>query len=250
MFKGTCLLSVLIMGLLFMSCSSRKQIQYFSDIDTQARETVAPVTPVVQVNDLLSITISSSTPELAAAYNIVNPDKAELGYLVAADGTITLPVLGTHKVAGLTFAELDQFLRSKLITGGHLADPVVIVRRLNAKFTVLGEVTKPGTYSFTEQNITLLQALGYAGDLTIYGKRSDILIIREENGLRTYTTVDLTSRATLTSNSLIIKPNDVIYVNPNDTRVKSAGYIGGFTTLMTTISVALSTVVTILVLSK
>ncbi|HLN94788.1 MAG TPA: polysaccharide biosynthesis/export family protein [Flavobacterium sp.] len=238
------------MGLLFMSCSSRKQIQYFSDIDTQARETVAPVTPVVQVNDLLSITISSSTPELAAAYNIVNPDKAELGYLVAADGTITLPVLGTHKVAGLTFAELDQFLRSKLITGGHLADPVVIVRRLNAKFTVLGEVTKPGTYSFTEQNITLLQALGYAGDLTIYGKRSDILIIREENGLRTYTTVDLTSRATLTSNSLIIKPNDVIYVNPNDTRVKSAGYIGGFTTLMTTISVALSTVVTILVLSK
>ncbi len=238
------------MGLLFTSCSSRKQIQYFSDIDTQARETVAPVTPTVQVNDLLSITISSSTPELAAAYNIVNPDKAELGYLVAADGTITLPVLGAQKVAGLTFSDLDQLLRSKLINGGHLADPVVIIRRLNAKFTVLGEVTKPGTYSFTEQNITLLQALGYAGDLTIYGKRSDILIIREENGVRTYTTVDLTSRATLASNSLIIKPNDVIYVNPNDTRVKSAGYIGGFTTLMTTISVALSTVVTILVLSK
>lgn len=250
MFKGTCLLYVVVMGVLFMSCSSRKQIQYFGDIDTNAHEIVQPVTPVIQVNDLLSITISSSTPDLAAAYNIVNPDKGELGYLVGPEGTITLPVLGEMKVAGLSFADLDQLVRSKLINGGHLADPVVIIRRLNAKFTVLGEVTKPGTYSFTEQNITLLQALGYAGDMTIYGRRNDVLVIREENGVRTFTTVDLTSKSSLASNSLIIKPNDVIYVNPNDTRVKNAGYIGGFTTLMTTISVALSTVVTILVLSK
>jgi polysaccharide export outer membrane protein len=121
---------------------------------------------------------------------------------------------------------------------------------MNAKFTVLGEVNKPGTYTFNEENISVLQALGYAGDLTINGVRNDILIIREENNVKTYAKIDLTSKDWFNSPYYYIKPNDVVYVNPNGAKVKSAGYIGSLGNFLTIVSIGVSTVLTILVLSK
>ena len=106
---------------------------------------------------------------------------------------INFPVLGTISTLNLTTQDLAEFIKTELVERGHLTDPNVIVRLLNAKVTILGEVKAPGTYNFTEQNITLMQALGYAGDLTINGKRDDILITREVNGVRQVTHIDLTS---------------------------------------------------------
>ena len=111
---------------------------------------------------------------------------------------------------------------------------------LNAKITILGEVNAPGTYNFTEQNITILQALGYAGDLTINGKRDDIIITRDVNGVRKISHIDLTSTDFMNSEFYFVKPNDNIIVNQNNPRVKESGFIGNIGTVLTIASLALS----------
>lgn len=208
----------------------------------------------IQPNDILSVIISSSTSELAAIYNLnqdQNQNSASFpGYLVNYEGKITLPILGKIAVNGLSLEALEDLVRKKLIEGKHLADPIVTARLMNAKFTVLGEVEKPGTYTFSEQNISVLQALGYAGDLTINGKRQNLLLIREENGAKTYITIDMTSKNWFGSPYYYIKPNDVIYVNPNGPKVKSAGYIGNLTTFISAISLTVSMALTIILLTK
>ena len=119
------------------------------------------------------------------------------------------------------------------------------MRLINAKVTVLGEVNQPGTYNFTEQNITLLQAIGYAGDLTINGQREDIIVMRDEEGIRQITHIDLTTSDWLDSPYNFIKPNDVIVVNPNNPKVKSAGFVGNVGTLISVVSILFSTIVLI-----
>ena len=175
---------------------------------------------------------------------------ATIGYLVNTDGMITMPILGKIKAQNLTLIELENFLVKKLKDENHLSDPIVTARILNAKFTILGEVNKPGTYNFNEENISILQALGYAGDLTINGKRNNVLIIREENNIKTYATLDLTSKKWFDSPYYYIKPNDVIYVNPNGSKVKTAGYIGSLGTFISVAAFGISTILTIIVLSK
>ena len=134
------------------------------------------------------------------------------GYLVDSKNIINFPVLGPISTLNLTIQDLAEFIKKELIERGHLTDPNVIVRLLNAKVTILGEVNAPGTYNFTEQNITLMQALGYAGDLTINGKRDEYLITREVNGERQVTHIDLTSAEFMKSPYYFVKPNDVIIV--------------------------------------
>ncbi len=235
--------------LIMNSCATKKEILYFSDVDINQHDQIIFSEGKIQVNDILSIVVSSSTPELAMMYN-TNQDPtsaAGTGYLVTLDGTITMPILGKIAVQDLTILALENSLVKKLIDGNHLSNPIVTVRLINAKFTLLGEVKNPGTYTFNEQNISLLQALGYAGDLTIHGKRQNVLIIREENNKKTYMTIDLTSKKWFDSPYYYIKPNDVIYVNPNNAKVTSSGYISSFGNLLAIISIALSTV---LVLTK
>lgn len=242
------ILSLLLGFLIITSCSSKKDLLYFSDINLNAQDKTVFSEGKIQVNDILNIVISSSSPDLASMYNINQPTSSTFnGYLVTSEGTITLPILGKIKVQELTLLELENLLVKKLIEGNHLANPIVTVRLTNAKFTILGEVNNPGTYTFNEQNISILQALGYAGDLTIHGKRQDVLIIREENNKKIYMSIDLTSKKWFDSPFYYIKPNDVIYVNPNGAKVKSAGYIGSITGLLGLISIAFST---ILVLTK
>jgi len=248
--KKNNLFCLFLMMLILSSCSSKKDILYFNDINTNEQDKVIFSASKIQVNDILSIIISSSSPELASIYNQNQTTTTTLGYLVNTEGSITMPLLGKIKAKDLTLIDLENFLVKKLKDENHLSDPIVTVRLLNAKFSILGEVNKPGTYNFSEENISLLQALGYAGDLTISGKRANVLIIREENNVKTYATIDLTSKKWFDSPYYYIKPNDVIYVNPNGAKVKSAGYIGSLGTFMSVVSVGLSTVLTILVLSK
>ena len=228
--------------LLTMSaCSSKKDLIYFSDINLNEQDEIVFLPGKIKVNDILSIVVSSSSPELAMVYNANQNTSTFTGYLVTVDGTIILPILGKIKVQDLTLLELENELVKRLIEGNHLSNPIVTVRLTNAKFTVLGEVRNPGTYTFNEQNISILQALGYAGDLTIHGKRQDLLIIREENNKKTYKTIDLTSKKWFNSPYYYIKPNDVIYVNPNKAKVTSSGYIGSFGNLLAVFSIAIST---------
>jgi polysaccharide export outer membrane protein len=239
----------LLVLIVFASCSTKKDILYFNTIDANQQDKVVFSPGKIQPNDILNVIVTSSSLELAAAYNL-NQTPTFTGYLVTTEGTITLPVLGKIQVQNLTLGELENFLTTKLKDDKHLTNPIVTVRLMNAKFTVLGEVNKPGTYTFNEENISVLQALGYAGDLTINGVRNDILIIREENNVKTYAKIDLTSKDWFNSPYYYIKPNDVVYVNPNGAKVKSAGYIGSLGNFLTIVSIGVSTVLTILVLSK
>jgi polysaccharide export outer membrane protein len=148
--------------------------------------------------------------------------------------------LGIQKLAGLTLEQAENQIQKALVSQGFLKNPVVVCRLLNAKFTVLGEVRSPGTYIYYENNLTLLQALGLAGDLTINGVRKKVTIIRTENGVQTYGSVDLTKSDWFTSPYYFVKPNDVIIIDPNSARVKSAGVIGNAGSVISIISVLLS----------
>lgn len=236
---------VLILWLnLFTSCASKKDIIYFSDINLKEQNEILLLEGKIQINDILSIIVTSNSPDLASIYNSNLPTSStNNGYLVTTEGTITLPILGKIKVKNLTLVEIENLLVQTLITGNHLSSPTVTVRLLNAKFTILGEIKNPGTYNFNEQNINILQALGYAGDLTINGKRQDVLIIREENNRRTYANIDLTSKNSFSSPYYYIKPNDVIYVNPNGPKVTSSGYLPNLNNLLAIISISITSII-------
>jgi len=240
--------------LVLSSCTSKKEVIYFNDINPDNHDKNVFSEIQIQSNDILSIVISSSASDLALMYNLNQDQKQNTitfpGYFVNLEGKITLPILGKLFVKGLTISELEELVVKKLIEGKHLDQPVVTVRLMNAKFTVLGEVNRPGTYNYSEQNISILQALGYAGDLTINGKRENVLLIRQENNAKTYITIDMTSKNWFSSPYFYIKPNDVIYINPNGPKIKSAGYIGNLGTFISVISVSLSLALTIILLSK
>lgn len=249
-----CIVLVLLLSL--PSCVYKKNILYFQDaIDLNLQKVERPQL-YIQPNDILSIAISALVPETAVAYNkkwasegsstqpVNNLEILKLqGYLVANDGTIQLPVLGTVQTENKTIQDLEQEITRKLENGKHLVEPSVDIRLLNAKVTVLGEVKRPGTYNFTEQTLSIPQALGFAGDLTINGKRKDIVLIREVQGERKVYPIDLTQTDWINQETYYIQPNDVLVINPNQAKVKSAGYLGNVSSLIGVISLVITTTV-------
>ncbi|KIA96292.1 ligand-binding protein [Flavobacterium sp. KMS] len=238
--------------LLLQSCASKKDILYFQDSTEYISSRIEYTGSLIQPNDILSITVGAKVPETVIPYNIQqlgtnsmsNIETMKLqGYLVSPQGTIVFPVLGEIPVVNKSTSELEQELKNVLEIGGHLLSPTVSIRLLNAKVTVLGEVNKPGTYSFTEQYLTLPQALGYAGDLTINGKRKDIILIRESLGIRTIKHLDLTTTDWMNNPDYTIRQNDVLVINPNNSKVKTSGYIGNAATILTIASLVLSSVI-------
>jgi polysaccharide export outer membrane protein len=202
----------------------------------------------IQPNDILKILVGSIMPEAAMPYNrlgdrtgIVNSlDILKLeGYVVSNEQTIRFPILGVISVAGKTMQQLAAELKKQLQDGGHLVNPTVDVRLLNSKFTVLGEVMRPGTFTYTDTNLSLLQALGMAGDLTLNAQRDDMLLIREVDGKRKISHINLMEADYLSSDSYQIRPNDVIVVNPNTRAVNLSGLID-IRTMLTIASLALS----------
>jgi polysaccharide export outer membrane protein len=238
-------------GLLIQSCATKKDILYFSDIESNLGAFVREE-PLVQVNDILNISVSTPTPEASIPYNNSSMrgnqgNSVQLlalqGNLVSIGGNIEFPVLGTIEVANKSLRQIEQELKSKLEQGGHLINPIVTVRVINAKVTVLGEVRSPGTYTFTEQFLSVPQALGLAGDLTITGDRREILLIRESEGKRTIKKINLTESAWMNDPELQIRQNDVLVVNPNTQKIKTAGLIGNVGALSSVFSILLSTII-------
>ncbi|MDH7911503.1 polysaccharide biosynthesis/export family protein [Winogradskyella sp. SYSU M77433] len=247
------ILIVFFVGMCF-SCATKKEILYLQDVDSRVNDEINYTNAKIQPNDVLRIDVSALIPESAKPYNKANNGNSGgnsiqlmqlQGYLVSEDLTINFPVLGRLSVGNKTTQEFALYLRNLLEEGGHLKEPSVDVRLINAKVTVLGEVNQPGTYNFTEQNITLLQALGYAGDLTINGKREDVIIMRDMQGVRKVTHINLTTSDWLNGPYNFIKPNDIIVVNPNSPKVKSAGFIGNVGTLLSVVSILFSTIILI-----
>lgn len=244
-------LGACIIVLIIQSCSSKKNILYVQDANASMVSQISYPNLYIQPNDILKVTIGATVPEAAIPYNktetiatVSNIDVLKLnGYLVSEDYTIKLPIMGQVSVKQKTPEQLEMVIKNMLLLEHHLENPIVEVRILNSKVTVLGEVNRPGTYGFSEKSITLFQALGYAGDLTINGKRKGVLIIREDQGERRITSVDLTSGELLKNSYYIVKPNDVIYVKPNMAKVKSAGYIGNFGTVLSVTSIVISAIV-------
>ena len=236
------------------SCVSKKELLYLQDIQALNNSKVLSSKNSLQENDILKIDVTSLEIEASIPYNKVSLENnfgnslqlLQLnGYLVSTNKTINFPVLGEISVAEKTSQDLEKYLMNLLEVGGHLINPRVTVRLLNSKVTILGEVRNPGTFTFTEKNISLLQALGLAGDLTIDGNRKNIIVIRESNGQRTTTNIDLTSASWLSSPYQNIQPNDVIIVNPNSKKVTSAGLIGNISTVLSIASILLSTIILI-----
>lgn len=239
--------------LIFQSCASKKDILYLNLPSGTEESDFSWTELYIQPNDILSVKVTADNPELAISYNLTSQQSNQgqanallmQGYLVSNEGTINLPVVGSLKVAGLTINEAEKFIQKNLIDKKLLNNPIVICRLVNAKFTVLGEVKAPGTYTFYENNLTLLQALGLAGDLTINGVRKSITIIRTEKGKQIYATIDLTKNDWFKSPYYFVKPNDVILVDPNIAKVKSSGIIGNPGNLISVISVLLSSIILI-----
>ncbi|GAA4244220.1 MULTISPECIES: polysaccharide biosynthesis/export family protein [Winogradskyella] len=244
-FKTLGLISLFILA----SCAPKKDILYLQDIEAKRGSSVPYQSVNIQPNDILKITIGSLEPLAALPYNksvsqgapSTNIELMQLdGYVVSLNQTINLPVLGEISTKNKTTQQLEIFISDKLVSEGHLSDARVNVRLINAKVTILGEVNQPGTINYTDQNMTLIQALGYAGDLTINGKRDDILLTREVDGVRKVTHIDLTSSEFMDSEFYFVKPNDFIVVNPNNPRVKNAGFVKDISTVLTIASLALS----------
>lgn len=234
-FKG--LYAIIIVALLTLSgCSAVKDIAYFQNkVIDQPEKIDKHAGIVIQPKDMLSIVVSSRNPELVAMFNLpmvtymAGSESGEagsgqrlLGYVVDNDGYIDFPVLGPIKVSGLTRWELSELIKNKLIRDGLLTDAVVTVQFMNFKVSVLGEVQAPGTYNIEGDKVTVLQALSLAGDLTIYGLRENVTVIRERNGERTFYEVNLCDVDMFKSPAYYLQQNDIIYVEPNEEKARTS----------------------------
>ncbi|MDO9137013.1 MAG: polysaccharide biosynthesis/export family protein, partial [Lutibacter sp.] len=164
-------------------------------------------------------------------------------YLVNSDGDINFPVLGKIKVEGFTIKEITSHLTEALAV--YIKNPIVNIRLTNFKVTVLGEVQKPGTYPVPNERISILEAIGLAGDLTIQGKRKNMVLIREQNGKRTFIDIDLTNKEILNSPYFYLAQNDVLIVEPNKTKINSSAVGPNIGVIFASISTLISIIVLI-----
>lgn len=234
-----------------VACSSAKRMGYFQDVpDSLTSKAVAQAvykSPTVQVDDILQITVQTLDPGATMAINqpnsaswplagsgaasgasggstgaaaAPNTGSAVSGFLVDHDGNIELPLVGKVQVKDKTTDEVRELVRQK--AAQFYKDPVVNVRLANFKITVLGEVNRPSTYIMPSEKVTLLDALGMAGDMTIYGRRENVMVIREENGQKQFARFDLNNSNLFTSPFYYLKQGDVVYVEPNKQKVNGS----------------------------
>ncbi|HYE53879.1 MAG TPA: polysaccharide biosynthesis/export family protein [Chitinophagaceae bacterium] len=219
--------------LMLASCSNSRKIAYFNNQQDTTLASVTVPEAIIQKNDLLGITVSSLNPQASAIFNTsqvsYNTTSTEAGtvmqptgYLVDQQGRIQFPVLGDLKASGLTANQLSQEIKRVLIQRKLLVDPIVNIRFLNFKVTVLGEVAHPTVINVPNEKITLLEALGLAGDLTIYGRRDNVMLIREQEGKKTIRRLNLNSSDLFSSPYYHLQSNDVVYVEPNKAKISSA----------------------------
>lgn len=225
-FRPAALLILLFsIAILSESCITRKDISYFQDIEDTL--TVQSITKdfeaVIQSGDIISVHVSSLSKEASSFFNVIGErtdEQVANTYLVDAIGAIEMPLIGSVVIAGKTSQEAKLLIKDKL--NKYLVDPTVNLRIKNFKVTVLGEVANPGVYNIPNEKITLIEALGLAGDMTIFARRVNVLVIRESKTEREFVKLDLTSKEFFESDYYYLHSNDIVYVEPGKGKFASA----------------------------
>ena len=211
------------------SCGSSKDIVYFQGVDSKydSSKDFSKYEIRIDNNDNLLITVSSKNPLAAEVFNIVRLDRSYnaeslqlQGYLVDESGSVNIPLIGMVRLAGLTKSEAVERLQEKI--SEYIEDPVVNIRFMNYKVTVLGEVTRPGAFTLKDEKITIIESLGLAGDMTIYGNRHEVLVCRDVAGKKSFYKLDITSPEIFNSPVYYLQQNDVVYVQPNKARIRNS----------------------------
>ncbi|MBW1296525.1 polysaccharide biosynthesis/export family protein [Aquimarina litoralis] len=232
------ILLLLVITAFTFSCKTPTNVVYFQESqDLEKIKSANSFTPVFKVDDVVSIMVSATDMDAARPFNLMQGSSlpvagdasgagsaanggGEPTYLIDEEGNIDFPVLGKLKISGLTRVQIKDMIKEKLKV--YIKDPIVNVRLKNFKITVIGEVGQPGSFTIPNERITIIEAIGLAGDLTIMGKRGNVMVIRENDGVNTYHRVDLTSKSIFDSPVYYLAQNDVLYVEPNEARVKNS----------------------------
>lgn len=244
-------LFIIVFAIIMSSCASKKDVVYFQDASNY--ETLVNkenFIPKFKVDDLVGIYVSTLNPEASAPFNLFRGASEggiraeQVDYLVDGAGEIDFPVIGKIKIGGLSPEETKELLRSKL--SEYLKDPIINIRLRNFTVTILGEVNRPGTYQVNGEQITVLEALGLAGDLRIKGMRENVLVIRDFDGTKTYTRIDLTSKDAMKSQVYYLTQNDVVYVEPNKSAITSSSLDSRATIAVSIASIIITSTVILL----
>lgn len=244
------------------SCSTPKNIEYFQDVQNGASLKLMESSMIkLKTGDKISVAVSSRNPELAMPFNLPyvsmrigqgasstfdmnNNQNGALAYSVDENGDIEMPQIGKIKVGGHTKAEAADMIKEKIIASGLLNDPTVIVDYSNLAVSVLGEVTRPGRYGIDRDIYTIYDALGAAGDLSIYGKREEVKVMRTVNGEQKIFTVDLTNAESIASSPVYcLQQGDIVYVAPNSMRARQST-VNGNNVLSTSFWISLASLLT------
>ena len=233
----------MLLSVLLVSCASPEKLVYMQNIEAQTGQSSESYEPLIQPDDMLQIIVSAADPETVIPFNLPALGPAanlisQQTYIVDYHGTILFPILGSLKVGGLTRSQAISLLVDKL--SEYIKDPQINFRILNFKVSVGGEVNRPGVFMISSERITLLEAIAQAGDLTIYGKRDNVLVIREQNGTKTHARVDLTKADFFQSPYYYLAQNDLVYVEPNKTKVNASAVGPNITVIFTGISLLIT----------
>jgi polysaccharide export outer membrane protein len=229
------------------SCATKKNTIYFQSNTNTVQALSDFSNEYIVPNDILNIAVSaldmtSIAPFLKAQIMSNNMDQSLIeGYKVAKNGEIQLPLVGSVNVNNLNIKQAAHKIQKLL--SKSIIDPIVNIRLLNYKITILGEVKNPGTFTIYDPKINIIQALGLAGDITIHGKKKNIKIIREINGNSVSTQIDLTNTNFISSDFYYLRKNDVVYVEPTFAKIKNSGYIGQISNVATVFSLIMSIII-------
>ena len=238
------LICVILLSFLLAACQSYKKVPYLQDVEAvnQATQQETLYDAKIMPKDLLTIVVSCTSPELAAPFNLTIASPSNLSiqytttqpvlqqYLVDNEGKISFPVLGALTVGGLTKKQAEQLIVDKL-KPYMKENPIVTVRMVNYKISVIGEVARPGTFTISNEKVNLLEALAMAGDMTVYGLRDNVKLIREDaNGKQQIVTLDLNNAETILSPYYWLQQNDIVYITPNKAKARNSD-VGNSTSL-------------------
>lgn len=247
------LLGLVILLSLFSSCASRKDLVYFQPDSTQLNTSFELNSPKLQPGDILAISVTADDLRATQPFNQISPYNSSgtlqstnpfiPTYAIDVNGDIDFPKIGKVKLGGKTRTQAMDYLKSEV--SRYIINPGISMEIRNFRVTVLGEVKTPGTYSVNNDRITILEALGMAGDLTINGVRNNVMVVREQNGKKEEYRVDLTKRDVLNSPVYYLSQNDVIYVEPNGAKIQSSKYTQN-TSIFVSVASVLITVISVL----
>jgi len=255
--KHIILITALI-SIILTSCNAPKQVAYFqydSGTTTQSQKHEIRIKP----KDILSITVVASNNEATKNFNLITPQTSNIQtntlytqptlqpYLVEDDGSIDFPTLGKLTVAGLTRSDLEKMIFEKIKDNFSQEMPIITISITNFSVSVLGEVTRPGKFTVPNERITILDAISQAGDLTLYGKRENVKVLRENsNGEKQFISLNLNDQNIINSPAFYLEQNDIVYIEPNDVRKRTAG-IGTAETLSISVVSALISIASLIV---